>query len=687
MKRLSDDQKKDLGNIIVSAAVAGIGFSISGPLGVEIIKNIGINLASNKVQNFFVKLREHWLSKDGTQNSDIQQALSCATIEALEDLEKIYIQRVNDDKESIQKNFEDLNKYVKEEFLVLVQEEVNEKDVKQYLSESTEKATKQIVERISYTSFLGNHTESFSDFFTKYYFSYLQLRFYELLNKDEEEYNRSWRVFQRLLLEGIMEDLQNVRADQTIILDGQESIQNSLKKLDEIRGILKHPTDPRMQNEPFENVLKNTIRESQESIQNALEKIANDTASTREDVEAIRANVEANFYFLDKAISRFCDLCTQYRRKDKKVLIVGDVMLDHKMVGSSAKYSNVQKHQIVKKGEGEVYMVYRDLKTLGGAADVAMAFSLISSVTLIGIIGSDSEGKALLNLCQGHITFDPIEAPEVITTKKIYLHRSTEGPDLQVIRFDREDSESMTNYCQRKNVQETIINKINAIDNLDCIVIKDHQKGMISKNLVKEISKVALNKKIPLYVDPKYDWKIFGDVDIEAILPNMKEAASGIFDMKTKEDEILERDNKCKFKYEYEYSNLVEKYPVCKNFIIKAASKGAVILTHDPKDKIKVIEPLLVGDELNTDVGCGDVFDAFAIIGMLNKHTLEESVLFANFVAGLKAKKSLGEHISLDDIETELEKDSFSNYVSRNSKLMDEILKNFRTHRIQYQYQ
>lgn len=375
----------------------------------------------------------------------------------------------------------------------------------------------------------------------------------------------------------------------------------------------------------------------------------------------------------------FKTLCEKYREKNKNILIVGDVMLDHKMVGIEAKYEIVQKHQIIESG-GEVYMVDDEHKTLGGAADIAWAFSEVSHVTLIGVIGLDCEGTTLKTLCENRkISFKPIVTDEVLTTTKIYLHRLTEGPAKDVIRFDRENRDLMTSHCNKENVQDDIINKINeAIKNINCIVIKDHQKGMISKELVKKISETASNNNIPLYVDPKYDWEKFEDVKIAAILPNMKEAASGVYDIEKEKRKILEGDNVCKLN-DNEYETLVRKYSNCDNFIIKAASKGAVILSRNANPE--EIKPFLMGDDFKTDVGCGDVFDAFTIIGLLHEPTPEELhkhklkvVLFANFVAGLKTGKPLEEFVSFADIEKELEQESFKKYIRDNVQVVNKIM-------------
>lgn len=381
-------------------------------------------------------------------------------------------------------------------------------------------------------------------------------------------------------------------------------------------------------------------------------------------------------------LTLFQELCDEYEshKKEKNILIVGDVMLDHKMEGLGAKDEDVQKHDL-----DSVYMLSGksyERKTLGGAANVAWAFSKVSRVTLIGVIGSDCEGETLVNLCEEpEITFIPIRIPQVMTTTKIYFlcPSPKQGVQKSSIRFDREDRDLMTRACN--NCHKYIIKKINeAADSpkhpIDCIVLKDHQKGMISEDIVKEVSRIATLKKIPLFVDPKYKWKIFNneDVQIKAILPNIKEASSGLYsDPDYKQCDIMDRAGKSKLEPD-DYNTLIDKYPNCCNFIIKADIKGAVILSKNANCMETIEIDRLKLNEFETGVGCGDVFDAYAIIGILYKHSLEESVLFANFVAGLRTKKPLGVVMSPEEINQELKKESFKKYIIDNERVVNKIM-------------
>lgn len=375
----------------------------------------------------------------------------------------------------------------------------------------------------------------------------------------------------------------------------------------------------------------------------------------------------------------FKELCDEYesRKKENKILIVGDVMLDHKMEGVEPNLNEVHNHRL------DVFMVdgkEQEHKTLGGAADIAWAFSKVSIVTLIGVIGKDCEGNTLEKLCKdADIVFLPVKA-DVLTTTKIYMSCNINGT-VKIVRFDREDKKLMKQQCD--DVRKEIINNIEkaAESGIDCIVLKDHEKGMISEFIVKTLSRIAYEKKIPLFVDPKYSWEIFKDVEIKAMLPNIKEASYGIFGNARAKTGIIQKKISEHTFEDDDYQKLIDNYPQCKDFIIKADENGAVILIRNEDGwNIKEFKPLNIYKSLNC-VGCGDVFDAFAIIGILHNHSLEESVLFANFVAGLRVKKLLGGVMSPDEIKKKLDKGSaFINaYFEDNKKLVETILKDVNT--------
>ena len=172
MKIPTKKQTSDFLRILATASLTGVGFALGGTMGSEFMKGIFINLTSSVIEGGATKLKEQWLyNKSGALNHDIQQALSRATIKALENLEKRYLALFGDsisehDKESIKNLFKDLNEETKNAFLASLEKALVEKDVKEYLYGNPAIAANKIWDRISHTSILEDvQRKWFKDYF------------------------------------------------------------------------------------------------------------------------------------------------------------------------------------------------------------------------------------------------------------------------------------------------------------------------------------------------------------------------------------------------------------------------------------------------------------------------------------------------------------------------------------------
>jgi phage gp36-like protein len=289
MKMPTKEQRLNLLGILATASLTGIGFVLGGTTGAEFMKGIGINLTSSIIQGGAVKLKEQWLSnKSGALNHDIQQALTRATIKALENLENRYLTLhrdsiSEDDKKSIKNLFKDLNEQAVSIFPVLLERVVTEHDVKDYIYGKPDNVASNVWERISQTNILEDiHREWFKDYFIKNFFLEIQFWFGEELKTDKKECNRAWRAFQRLLLEGIQADVNALQVSQDLILKKLDD----RKKLDEIREQLELLEDKidRQPNEPFQRSLELAI----EQIRGVLDGIYDTTRRTEAKVDEIK---------------------------------------------------------------------------------------------------------------------------------------------------------------------------------------------------------------------------------------------------------------------------------------------------------------------------------------------------------------------------------------------------------------
>lgn len=190
----------------------------------------------------------------------------------------------------------------------------------------------------------------------------------------------------------------------------------------------------------------------------------------------------------------------------KRILVIGDVMLDKYIVGDVERISP----------EAPVPVVHikHEYKVLGGAANVANnIISLGGNVSLIGIIGQDTGGKDIIRICKGkNIEFQPAIIDDYQTIQKIRVLSQNQ----QLIRMDYED--------KKIDAQEELIRRIRRnVADANVIVVSDYAKGTVSKGLMDYLKKESksFNKKI--IVDPKpINKKLYKNVYL--ITPNAKEA-------------------------------------------------------------------------------------------------------------------------------------------------------------------
>ncbi|MHB8844617.1 MAG: D-glycero-beta-D-manno-heptose-7-phosphate kinase [Nitrospirota bacterium] len=197
-----------------------------------------------------------------------------------------------------------------------------------------------------------------------------------------------------------------------------------------------------------------------------------------------------------------------------RVLVVGDVVMDHYVWGSVSRISPEAPVPVVN--------VTRETVLLGGAANVVNNIrSLGGEVGICGVIGHDEAGKQLQHLlhAQEIMTDGLIVEPSRPTTIKtrVIAHQQ------QIVRFDRETKEGISRETHRR-IFDHVAER--AGNGLDAIVISDYCKGVVTQGLVRDIVRLARKRGIIVSVDPKVrHFGIYSGVTI--LTPNTKEAALG----------------------------------------------------------------------------------------------------------------------------------------------------------------
>ena len=187
-------------------------------------------------------------------------------------------------------------------------------------------------------------------------------------------------------------------------------------------------------------------------------------------------------------LNRFKEITSGF--SEKNVLVVGDLMLDTYLWGNAERISPEAPVPIVKVNKIE--------HNPGGAANIALNLATLGcKVSVIGLIGSDMEGKILINILDQRniVCTNLVESKNRPTTVKsrIIAHNQ------QVVRADREVLTDLSESSNKALVEAVDSN----LSDVDAVVLGDYNKGVLNSVSISHIIQMAGEAGKPIYVDPK----------------------------------------------------------------------------------------------------------------------------------------------------------------------------------------
>ncbi len=192
-----------------------------------------------------------------------------------------------------------------------------------------------------------------------------------------------------------------------------------------------------------------------------------------------------------------------------RILVVGDLMLDHYLWGDATRISPEAPVPVVKAD--------RDTYTAGGAANVASNLrSLGVAVDLVGAIGTDTGAGELRSIlsARGIVIDDALADAGRSTIQKTRVMCRNQ----QLCRIDREDAPA-TYALPSAYVADILPAKIAAAD---AVIISDYAKGVVTSDLIRAIRRLAgSDKLIALDPKPRSGLEFY---DMGLITPNRNEA-------------------------------------------------------------------------------------------------------------------------------------------------------------------
>jgi len=202
--------------------------------------------------------------------------------------------------------------------------------------------------------------------------------------------------------------------------------------------------------------------------------------------------------------------------KEPRILVIGDLMIDHYLWGGCERISPEAPVQVVD--------ISRETTVLGGAGNVISNLAALgANVCVAGVVGDDEIAVELLGMlgALGVCTDGIVPQSQRKTSKKSRIIASNQ----QIIRYDRESKEVIAASSQEKILQYAK----SVMESCDAVILSDYGKGVVTNDVAQGIIGLArtMNKKV--LVDPKgKDYTKYHGAYM--LTPNKKEAqeATGI---------------------------------------------------------------------------------------------------------------------------------------------------------------
>ncbi|MBI3593312.1 MAG: D-glycero-beta-D-manno-heptose-7-phosphate kinase [Nitrospirae bacterium] len=295
--------------------------------------------------------------------------------------------------------------------------------------------------------------------------------------------------------------------------------------------------------------------------------------------------------------------------RSKKILIIGDLILDRYIFGKVSRISPEAPVPVVD--------VVSEAFLLGGATNVANnIIALGGKASIAGIVGRDNAGRVLKQLLEERdINIDGVIEDKRPTTVKTRVVAHNQ----QMVRFDREDRKRL----EGKNLTLLLNYVKKAIHEHDAIIVSDYKKGLVSSQLIKALVRYAGRNNTFIAVDPKVGhFHLYKNVSL--ITPNLMEAAQGS-GVEIKDEKSLLKAGK----------TLMNKLS-CKAVLVTRGEEGMSLFERTlPKEDIKVTHIPTVAKKVFDVTGAGDtVIAAFALAHTAGA-SMEDAAIIANHAAGI----------------------------------------------------
>lgn len=200
--------------------------------------------------------------------------------------------------------------------------------------------------------------------------------------------------------------------------------------------------------------------------------------------------------------------------KEKKIAVIGDVMIDKYIFGHVSRISPEYPVPVVD--------VNRESSRLGGAANVAVNIhALGAEALLIGVTGDDTERRNLASLMTEHGLNPAMLAAD--STRPTTCKTRILSQNHHITRVDYE-SRTPVDVELEKRLLGMFMEIANAVD---AVVLEDYNKGVLTPSLIASLIAACRERNKPVLVDPKLKG-FFSYGGCSVFKPNLSELAASL---------------------------------------------------------------------------------------------------------------------------------------------------------------
>ncbi len=318
----------------------------------------------------------------------------------------------------------------------------------------------------------------------------------------------------------------------------------------------------------------------------------------------------------------------------RRVLVVGDVMLDEYVWGQVSRISPEAPVMVV---DAERYS-----QVPGGAANVVNNLCALSSIGIVsGLVGNDEAGRSLAAALQaeGAETHGLIIAEDRPTTRKTRIVAHSQ----QVVRVDHEKRQPLSadHVASMKTMLEELI------PGCDAVILSDYQKGVLSPEIIKNCVQTArlYDKPVTGNLKPVI---LNEDCQLTVITLNLLEASQAIGQQRPveTEEQILDAGAKILAKTGADYILITRGGHGLSLFSKEAPAEPVYVPAHEV--------------EVYDVAGAGDTVISTMTLALAAGATPHEAVVLANYAAAEVVKKLGVATVSVSEIIHAVERDTAS---------------------------